>query len=172
MEERYWLRHPSLTGHLGPYSQSDLRKALEADSFPRDSYVLVDSGQNETDRMASPYWRPATVVLGMEPPPTPPAPVVAPTAPEVPFTPSRHAIRGRLRQDTAYGTARSLIAILAVVMLLFLVVGGFAAMPGGPSSHKLAVLIAMALEALGTIAAAAFLQGMLDIADANLRRQS
>tara|TARA_R110002072_G_scaffold87129_4_gene196649 strand:+ start:4342 stop:4860 length:519 start_codon:yes stop_codon:yes gene_type:complete len=172
MEERYWLRHPSLTGHLGPYSEPDLRKALEADSFPRDSYVLVDSGQNETDRMASPYWRPATAVLGMDPPPASPAPPAVPTMPEVPFTPSRHAIRGRLRQDTAYGTARSLITVLAVVMLLFLFVGGLAAMPRGSSVSQLSVLIAIGLEALGTIAAAAFLHGMLDIADANLRRQS
>ncbi len=108
----------------------------------------------------------------MEPPPSPPAPVVAPTAPEVPFTPSRHAIRGRLRQDTAYGTARSLIAVLAVVMLLYLVVSGFAALPGGQATYKIAVLVATALEVLATIAAAAFLHGMLDIADANLRRQS
>lgn len=173
MEERYWLRHPTLHGHLGPYRIDDLRQAVESETFPRDSYVLVDSGQNETDRMASPYWRPVTALLGMEPPPPTSAPVPKPGASDAPPVPERLQIRFRLREGTAYSTARTLIVILAMVALLVELLVGMVWMANGPSNGagKLTMLILVGLEMLATIAIAAFLQAMLDIADASLKKQ-
>lgn len=172
MEERYWLRHPSLSGHLGPYSEQELRTAIEGKSLPRDSYVLVDSGQNETDRMSSPYWRPATTLLGIEPPAAKPGKSREPE-PTEPSAPTRLQVRARLRQDSAYGTARGLISILAAVALLSIVVIGLAAVfaAGIDMSSRLAALIALGLEALGVIAAAAVLHAVLDLADGSLRRE-
>jgi hypothetical protein len=172
MEDRYWLRHPSLNGHLGPYRAEDIREAIESETFPRDSYLLVDSGQNETDRMASPYWSPATVILKMEAPP-PTSTVVQ--KPEPPLGIEREQIRQRLRQGTAYSILRTLIVIMAIVAMVAVVaevILGMAVISfvGGNDGH-FEKIIAVGWKLLEIIVCAAFLQAMLDIADANLKRQ-
>jgi hypothetical protein len=152
-----------------PYSEQELCTAIEGKSLPRDSYVLVDSGQSETDRMSSPHWRPATTLLGIA------SPAMKPGKPEStePSAPTRLQVRARLRQDSACGTARGMITFLAVIALLSIVFIGLAAIfaAGIDMSLRFAALIALGLEALGVIAAAAVLHAVLDLADGSLRRE-
>ena len=171
MEDRYWLRHPSLSGHVGPYRLDDLRSAILASSFPRDSYVLLDSGQNETERMASIAWRPVTAVLGMEPPAA--AAPAAPVADDPEPTPEE-AVRNQVRQRTAYGTARGLIHLLAGLALFGLFVVSLVAVvaPGLDFGARLIILLTLVLESFAVIVAAAMLQAILDIADCNLQNRA
>ena len=171
MEERYWLRHPSLSGHLGPYTKTDLHAALASNSFPRDSYVLLDAGQDETSRMTSTKWRPVTELLGLAPPmpPVSRTPVAEPPPPSV-----AEQARDRVRAESAYGFARGLIRILAGFALVSLLVLALATLFGGrlDTTTWLAALVAFVLEAIAVIVIAAVLQAILDIADCNLRRDS
>lgn len=171
MAERYWLRHPSLSGHLGPYSEADLHAALGSNSFPRDSYVLLDAGQDETSRMASTKWRPMTDLLGLEPPP----PSKKPVAPAEPPPPSvAEQARKRVRTASAYDGVRRLIQILAGFALVALAVACVATLfaRGLDSTTRLAGLVVLVLEAFAVIVFAAVLQAILDIADCNLRRDA
>lgn len=137
-----------------------------------DSYILVDSGQSQDLRLASVYWRPATVVLGMEPEPCEASntPSAQDEEPEELST-TRRAIRHRLREDTAYGTARSLISFLAGLTIFGLVVVAIMSVEFLPGQVMNEVVIVLGVEVLATIVGAAFLHAMLDLADANLRRQ-
>lgn len=66
-----------------------------------------------------------------------------------------------------------MITFLAVIALLSIVFIGLAAIfaAGIDMSLRFAALIALGLEALGVIAAAAVLHAVLDLADGSLRRE-
>ncbi|MBL8729407.1 MAG: hypothetical protein JNM25_13295 [Planctomycetes bacterium] len=169
MEERYWLRHPSLRGLLGPYRVAELRAALEAKTFPDDSYVLPDGGQDETALRASPNWRPVTDVLGLPRPPQPPQPPPPPPSPSE----LAHRRRQAVRRQSAYALPRSLIALAALlgiaVAFLTMLLGLLAI---GRNTDVLTIVMGLgsfAWQVLVIVVVAALLQALFDVADCALR---
>jgi hypothetical protein len=170
MEDRYWLRHPSLHGHQGPFPLTDLQKAVGSGSLPRDSDVLLDRGQDEAARRQSTAWRQVTEVLGL-----PPAPrLSARLRPEVSDEQERfRAAEGRLvlvRANTAYARVRTVVTVLAVVAVVLIVVLGLVVMSQSRGNGALVALITIALEVIGIYVAHALVQALLDIADSAVRR--
>jgi hypothetical protein len=170
MEDRYWLRHPSLHGHQGPFPLTDLQKAVGSGSLPRDSDVLLDRGQDEAARRQSTGWQPVTDVLGL-----PPAPRLSDRLrPEVDDQERRfRAAEARLqnlRANTAYTRVRTVVTVLALVAAVLVVVLGFVVMSKSRGDGGLVMLVAMALEVIGIYVAHALLQALLDIADSAVRR--
>lgn len=174
--ERYRLRHPSLRDLVGPYSLRDLRAAIEAKSFPIDSYVLRDDGQDETALRASPHWRPVTDVLGM-PRPAASQPPAAP--PPDPRDEAAARLR-RLRERTAYDGLRGMIGLIAVVYIVTKCVAAVLGLFGigltedvGAAAKGFGVVVLLAwtlVEVLVVIAVAALANALLDIADRALAR--
>ena len=160
MEERHWLRHPSLSGHQGPYEKKAIADAVEKGAFPMDSYVLRDAGQNLHDRQTSVEWCPVTRLLGLEPPEQP-----ADTPPEIvepPQPPSAYERRQHLRKCTAYTTLRTLIVICQLILLIGTLIVTLASAQRGTAPIA---FVAWILQAICIIVVGMLLQALLDIAD-------
>lgn len=158
MEERHWLRHPSLHGHQGPYAKKDLAEAIENGSFPLDSYVLRDAGQNLQDRQTSVEWFPVTQLLGLEPPKSAAAPKIV----EPPQPPTAAERLLHLRKRTAYTTLRTLIVVCQLILLIGTLV---VALAGARGADGAIAFVAWILQAVVVIVAGMLLQALLDIAD-------
>ena len=172
---RYWLRHPSLRGLVGPYSLPELRAAIEAKSLPADGYVLRDEGQDETTLRSSPHWRPAWEMLGLPPPTS----RTAAAQPAAPLDQRRDAVarRARLRERTAYSSARTAIRVVRLLFVamvgatLLLGVFGISTTDGSASFKGIGIAVAIAwtmVEILIVLVVAALAQALLDIADASM----
>jgi hypothetical protein len=168
MEERYWLRHPSLHGLLGPYTIVELQTGLAANTFPEDSYVLPDGGQDETALRASPHWRPITDALNL---PRPPSPPDLPPAPPTP-TELAEGRRGELRRRTAYWLPRTLIstgALIGIVVACLTSISAFAVIGRDNGFVSVTVLLGgLAWQILVIVVAAGALQALFDLADCAL----
>lgn len=174
--ERYRLRHPSLRDLVGPYSLSDLRAAIDAKSFPIDSYVLRDDGQDESALRASPHWRPVTDVLGLPRPNAPQPPAAPPPGPRDEAV----ARLRRLRERTAYGGLRGMIGLIAVVYVVTKCVIALLGLFGiglagdaGAAVEGFGIVVLLAwtcVEVLIVIVVAALAKALLDIADCALAR--
>lgn len=160
MEERYWLRHPSLDGHQGPFAVKDLQAAIESEAFPADSYVLRDQGQNQQDRQTSIAWIPIAQLLGFdEPAPAPPST----TPPALPTNADR---RRHLRTHTAYGFARGLVVgFLVVGVVLALATAATSARHLSGSVACASVVMASAIQVGAVLLVGMLMQALLDIAD-------
>ena len=162
MEERYWLRHPSLNGHLGPYAKEDLAQSFENESFPKDSYVLLDRGQNLQDRQTSVDWFPLRRLLGLaEPPKASYAPPALPSN-EPPKPPDASERRDHLRRCSAYSALRTLIIIAQLILLVGTLVVSFATAQRGAGG---VAMVAWFIQAVMIVAGGMLLQALLDIAD-------
>jgi len=160
MEERHWLRHPSLNGHQGPYLKKDIADAVENATFPTDSYVLRDAGQNLQDRQTSIEWIPVTRLLGLEPPPQ--ASVKPPEIAEPPKPPSAYERRQHLRNCTAYTTLRTLIVLCQLILMIGTLIVTLA---GAARGQAPIAFVAWILQAIVIIIGGMLLQALLDIAD-------
>lgn len=165
-EARYWLRHPRLARHLGPFSVADLRQAHADGTAPADSYVLEHKGQDQLARLSSTAWFPMARLLGLPEPKSPSQPWRS-----SPPSPSSYAIerRTQLRDQTAYPGLRTLISVTAFVTLLAIAFYFLVAVTALDRS-RLGVLIATPIEVLATLCTAGMLQALLDIADSAVRR--
>ena len=169
-EERYWLRHPTLRGLVGPYRLDELRAALTAESLPADSYALRDTGLTENDMQASPSWQPVTDVLGLPRPPKPEPTAVAGTPP----VPPALAARTSVRAATAYSPLRTAVSVVAVIACTVVVLSTMTAI--GTVGHAATAgfvaiaLCEMAVEVAVILITAGIVQALLDIADCSLRK--
>jgi len=179
MEERYWLRHPSLSGLQGPFTKQELKGALSSQAFPPDSYVLQDTGQTETERQASTHWLPVWQLLGVAAPAQHRKPLPAGEAIDggygtarVPderartVTPSD--MRDQLRRQSAYAGLRMFAGILCGLSVFALVVVIIAAMTDGPQVALVAVLIGV-VELIAILFVYGLCMALLDIADNAVR---
>ncbi|MCA8966435.1 MAG: hypothetical protein KDC48_16260 [Planctomycetes bacterium] len=108
MEERYWLRHSSLAGHVGPFTRGQLHDAIVGGSLPRSGEILRDEGQGREKREASVAWSPVALLLGLPPEPEPaPETAAAPSAPLSPYA----EFLGQRRADSPYRPLRLLIDV-------------------------------------------------------------
>ncbi len=167
MEERYWVRHPSLSSHVGPYRKEDLRAAIVGNSFPRDCEVRLD-GDDDAD------WQAATAVLGM------PSPAATPQTrtPEVAGD-TKAALRQLLmgvRRASAYLAVRLLVNVLATITVIAFVILAIAGVSAGASLRSPAacatVVASATVQVCVTIILAGTIHAILDIADCALRRDA
>lgn len=186
MEEGYWLRHKSLTGHQGPFKKKDLRPAIDSSAFPRDSEVLRDTGESEAQREGSNDWMPATELFEFAP--------VAGQASQARAQPADNGSQSgahatpqakididrlnSLRRGSVYPNTRMLIQtgivilVLAEAILMGLQMDAMsgttlAATPLG-STPVFGALIAI----IGTIAIGNVLLAVLDMADVAVRKNT
>jgi len=168
MEERYWLRHESLRSVVGPYSLVELRMALAAGSFPRDSEVLLFEDQAAEERDASTEWQPIAHLFGEPTPPLRPR-----TKPS-----ERDVVLGRLwivRDGTRYATARTLVNVCAMLGILAQVVTMIAVLSQGRMLTFGMVALTLASTAFSVmmiLVGATALQALFDLADCSLRQDA
>lgn len=170
--ERFWLRHPSLAGHQGPYAGAELRRAIESGAFPKDSYLLRDRGQELTARQRSVEWRPAYEVLVMPAPPglAPPPPSAAQDAqPAI----DADARRQQVRRESAYAGVRLGVNVLTVMACVFCLLAMLAAIVGGAFGKPLSgvvALVGLGLEVVAILVVSGVVKALLDVADCAVRR--
>ena len=171
MEERYWLRHASLDGQQGPLEEKDLRSAIDANAFPRNSEVLLDTGLPEERRAKSNDWISVTQLLGLEPPPAQPS--VWPQA-GVRSTPERRLGSDRLtelRHGSAYPNTRMLIASGIVIAVIAELLVMFMQMSASRGSGSTGIpLFTSVIAVITTIAIGNVLLAVLDMADVAVRK--
>lgn len=174
MEERYWLRHPSLHGHQGPYSKQELRASLDAKAFPADSYVLLDEGLKEDQRRGSIKWQPAATLLGLLPAldaSTPPPPKPKTESDRRQEIAQRQVQRQtRLRYESAYLGLHSMISVLFWVAVIAIILVTLLS-AGLPEAATGTIFVRAVVEIIGLYVVAGLARALLDIADCALRRQ-
>ncbi len=164
MEERYWLRHSSLAGHVGPFTRGQLHDAIVAGSLPRRGEILRDEGQGREKREASDAWSPVAELLGLPPEPEPTAvPQGAPSSPYAEFL-------QQSRADTAYRPLRLLIDVgtwLAVFFQLITLIPW----PRDWDRLYFHVLCEFVLSVVILLVVRGLLHVVLDCADRRVRRE-
>lgn len=118
MKERYWLRHHSLSGHVGPLLAADLEAAVRGGSLPAAGEALLDEGQDAAARERA-VWTKVSDLFGL-----PPAAATSAAPPEQSVSPERAFLLAR-RRNTAYAPLRLSIeastALAAFVNLLVMI---------------------------------------------------
>lgn len=165
MEERYWVRHPSLREHVGPLTREELRARFDTETMPRDSYALPDGDESKDQRDARPDWRPVSQVLGLQAAGT----ANAATPPSKPPSVSNADRREHLRIHTAYVGLRFLIVTGMTVLVIGEVVVMFALLSrSDPATSPLM----MVLSAIVTLVIGLSLLALVDIADCHIQKVS
>lgn len=179
MEERFWLRHPSLSGLQGPFTKLEIKGALASQAFPPDSYVLQDTGQSETERLAATQWSPVWQLLGVAAPkeyrePLPAGEAIdggygtarVPEQQEAEVTPVDRRVQ--LRSQSAYPGLRLAAILMCGFSIVVLVIFTIAAMAKDPSV-ALGALLVGAIELVGILFVYGLCQALIDIADNAVR---
>lgn len=164
MEDRYWLRHSSLAGHVGPFTRGQLHDAITGGSLPRGGEILRDEGQGHEKRDASTAWSPVTRLLGL-----PPEPETVAASAAQPISPQRELLQ-RCRAESAYRPLRVLIEAgtwLAVFRQLVVLI------PWPSDWHRLRfeVVCEFVLSVVALLVLRGLLQMAVDCADRGLRRE-
>lgn len=170
MEERYWFRHPSLAGDIGPLTRSELRDALRADSLPRDGMVLRDDGGDAAARAAA-TWSPVVELLGL--PAAPPPASRHPTAPRrtpVNSPPRFTAFLLDRRRETVYSGLRILIELTTIAVFVALLFA-LATSPRLDGTHFATALLVTLVYALVVLVLRGLANAVLDLADHALRAE-
>ena len=168
MEERYWLRHPTLHGHVGPYTTAELRAAIESQALPDDSYVLLDEREDELQRQTSTRWRPAWQLLGLEPPATRSSQSSGSIAPAQ-GDPARERLDDT-RTNTSYAGLRKLIQIAKVASLIAVLLVPALGILSGNLEWTVATVVWAVVDVFGVLILAGLAQALLDSADAAMRQ--
>ena len=164
MEERYWLRHSSLAGHVGPFTRGQLHDAIVGGSLPRGGEILRDEGQGREKREASTAWSPVALLLGL--PPEPAADRSPASAPESPYA---QFLRER-RADTVYRPLRLLIEVGAWLAIFFQLIT-LITWPRDWDRLYFTVLCEFVLSVVVLLVVRGLLHVALDTADRGLRRE-
>lgn len=170
MEELYWLRHRRLIGHQGPFQKKELRSAIDAAAFPRDSEVLRDMGVSEQKREDSNSWMPVTELLGLDAAPSQASQAAAPASHFPPAAEAQQQQRlSSLRRISGYPKTRLVIQVgmFALVFIELVLLGvQLDALP--PSTRQVPILRALIAIPI-TVAVGNVLLAVLDIADTAVR---
>ncbi|MBK8099455.1 MAG: hypothetical protein IPK26_20290 [Planctomycetes bacterium] len=174
MNEKYWVRHRTLSGFAGPLTVEELGRAVRAASLPADCDVRQALAGVVAEALDGHGWTPAWQLLGIDPPP-PPEPEVHLPDPGAPGLRMQHVV-GDLRRHSAYPVARSLAFALAVlaaivfVLLFGLQIAGIAI--AGKFAATVAAIALTVLELAGLYVGYQVFVMFADIADCQLRQQT
>lgn len=162
-EARYWLRHPTLAGHVGPLHRADLEAAVKSGSLPLGGEALRDEGQDQAARERA-AWTKVTELLGL-----PPIVEARQSVQQGATLSGERAFLLERRRRTAYAPLRWSIdvaaALLAILQLVTLI-------PWPSQFGRLS--FAIFCEFVASIAVLIVLRGLLhlvvDLADGRLSR--
>ena len=162
MGSTYWVRHPSLSGFVGPLTRDELRAAITAHSLPGDARVHVATVGAAPQTLPDEEWVLATEVLGLPRP----AVAAAGAARARSVRPAPAGVRAEVRAHSRYAGLRQLAAVLCGVAI---VIFGFAAIETarrvGPGA-----LLGAALQIAGVLVVYGAFTMLADIADCQLRQ--
>lgn len=174
MNEKYWVRHRTLSGFAGPLTAEELAAAVHARTLPADSEVRLAQAGAAVEKLDAYGWTPAWRLLGVEPPPVP--------EPEVSLAPAGGAgarlqhLAHDLRRHSAYPGARAVARWVAVILTLVTaavaVVGVVSAPTGQLSVACFAATAVLAWELAGLFLGYQVFLMLADIADCQLRQQT
>lgn len=174
MGDRYWVRHASLPGFVGPLSPSELLAAHRSASLPLAAEVRLAAPGGNAEVLDDRGWSPLHELLGVAPPlPSELANVLPPLGgPGVRL----EQVLADVRERSSYGAARSLASMMTVVALLAIGLGVCAGLVAAAMVRDW--WAAIASVALGGLLGAAVIvvyqafAMLADIADCHLRRET
>lgn len=170
MGDRYWVRHASSSGFLGPLSLTELR----AVALPPDAQVRLAAPGGRPETLDARGWSPMHVLLGLAPPP-PADPVIELPSPGAPGV-RLEQVLAAVRDKSNYRSARRLASLLAVVAYLAIGIDVLAGLAEAGVAKS--VLLALAELAAGGLKVAVVIvahrgfEMLADIADCHLRRET
>lgn len=172
MEERYWVRHASLRGYVGPLALAALRDAVVSGALPKDADVHRAVPDARVETLDDSGWTKAYALLGLPAPP-PPAPrrdVPPPGAPDV----RTEGVLADLRARSSYGGVRRAVTVLAWLAVVALVLTRLLALSAAPRSGTVgvALFVELALSLTLVYVAHQLFQMLADIADCHVRRET
>ena len=174
MGDRYWVRHASLSGFVGPLSPSELHAAHRSASLPLAAEVRLAAPGGSAEVLDDRGWSPLHELLGVAPPlPSELENVLPPLGgPGVRL----EQVLADVRQRSSYGAARSLASMMTVVALLAIGLGVCAGLVAAALVRDW--WAAIASVTLGGLLGAAVIvvyqafAMLADIADCHLRRET
>ncbi len=170
MGDRYWVRHASLRGFVGPLSQTELAAA----SLPPDAEVRLARSDGRPETLDDRGWSPLHQLLGVAPP-LPADPVVELPPLGIPGVRTNQVLAD-VRNKSSYRAARRLASMMVVLALwatcVTLVAGLVEAMRDKNLWMLLGECATGGLRAAGAIVVYQAFAMLADIADCHLRRET
>lgn len=172
MEERYWVRHESLRGYVGPLTLAALRDAVVPGALPADADVRRAVPGAGAEVLDDSGWTKAYALLGL------PAPPVAEPRRHVPPAGApgvrTEGVLADLRGRSSYGGVRRVVTVLAWLAVVALVLTRLLTLSAAPRSGTVgvALFVELALSLTLVYVAHQLFQMLADIADCHVRRET
>ncbi len=164
----YWVRHPSLSGFVGPLTAKDLRAAILALSLPGGARVHAAVSGAAPETFPDAEWVLATELLGL---PRAPAEATSSAATTRSVRAGPVDVRAEIREQSRYAGVRRLAAVLCGVAILTVVVGSVSGLDRVPrASLGVAAVLAAALQVAIVLVGYSAFTMLADIADCQLRQ--
>lgn len=174
MNEKYWVRHRTLSGFVGPLTVEELQAAVQARTLPADSEVRLAKAGAAVEKLDAQGWTPAWRLLGVEPPPV--AEPDVPLPPEGVSAPRLQQLANDLRRRSAYPGARSVARTVVVILTLVIAAAAVVGVASAPTGRLFAAFFAatavVAWELAGVFLGYQVFVMLADIADCQLRQQT
>lgn len=170
MGSRYWVRHASLRGFVGPLSQTELAAA----SLPPDAEVRLARSDGRPETLGDHGWSPLHQLLGVAPP-LPADPVIELPPLGIPGVRTSQVL-AHVRNRSSYRVARRLASMVVVLALWTICIMWVAGLVEAVRAKNLWMLLGECatggLKAAGAIVVYHAFAMLADIADCHLRRET